>query len=85
MMCNTYFPLYGLLFYSAGAADLFGLEMFAKLSSSTDVSESGAATERLSRKEKVTRMFLATSEKLSAENVNLKRRKNVSEKLVPSN
>ena len=72
-MPNAYFHvLYGTLFYSIGAADLFGLEMFAKLSSSTDVSESGAATERLSRKEKLTRMFLATSEKLGAEKRKLK-------------
>ena len=46
--------------------------MFAKLSSSSDLTESGTGEEKLSRKEKLTRMFLATSEKLNIEKRKLK-------------
>ena len=65
------------LFDLAGSADLFGLEMFAKLSSSSNISDIGVGGERLSRKEKLTRMFLATSEKLSLGKRQLKEKEKV--------
>ena len=59
-------------FYVVGSADLFGLDMFAKMNSSSDLTESDAGEEKLSRKEKLTRMFLATTEKLNIEKRKLK-------------